>query len=61
MRQNYNDMAEEYDREFLLKWREQINSHLVYKNPELVNYEFYREEDHITSRTNIELTTMQER
>ena len=47
MKQNYEEIAEEYDKEFVLKWREKINSHLLFKEPQMVNYEFYREEDNL--------------
>ena len=30
-----------------MKWREKINSHLLFKEPQMVNYEFYREEDNL--------------
>jgi hypothetical protein len=57
MKLNYREISEEYDKEFTILWQNKINANLLYKQPELVNYEFYNEEDHITSRKDLEITT----
>ena len=45
LRPYYQQVADEYDREFKVKWRKFVDQNLVFKSPQLVNFEYFREED----------------
>ena len=59
LRPYYQQVADEYDKEFKVKWRTKVDQNLVFKNPQLVNFEYFHEEDGFSNmkQDGIDVTT----
>lgn len=62
MKGYFNQVASDYDKEFLVQWKRIVQDNTtIFKRPQLINYEYFTEEDKLNGRkvSDINLTTLE--